>query len=80
MGIELLAGIDFERNADPTANPKALVSSTAADLLWPGEEPLGKRFRLSGTDSASWLTVSGVVEDVILDDLRRRDPEPLIYM
>jgi predicted permease len=80
MGIELLAGIDFERNADPTDNPKALVSSSAADLLWPDEDPLGKRFRVSGSDSLSWLTVSGVVEDVILDDFRRAEREPLVYL
>ena len=80
MGIELVAGSDFERNADPTENPKALVSSSAADLLWPGESPLGKRFRLSDSDSTSWLTVTGVVEDVILDDFRRAEPEPLVYL
>jgi predicted permease len=80
MGIELLAGIDFERNADPTDNPRAIVSRSAAELLWPGQDPLGKRFRPSEADSASWLVVSGVVEDVILDDLRRTEPEPLVYL
>jgi putative ABC transport system permease protein len=80
MGIELLAGSDFEPNADPTELPEALVSQNAADLLWPGENPIGKRFRPSDADSTSWLTVSGVVEDVILEDFRRAEPEPLVYL
>jgi predicted permease len=80
MGIELLAGVDLEHNADLTEDPKAVVSLSAAELLWPGESALGKRFRLSDADSASWLTVSGVVEDVILDDFRRTAPEPLVYL
>ncbi|MGE0157815.1 MAG: ABC transporter permease [Gemmatimonadales bacterium] len=80
MGIALLAGTDFERNADPTPNPNAIVSRSAAALLWPGEDPLGKRFRPSDADSTAWLTISGVVEDVILDDFRRTEPEPLVYL
>jgi predicted permease len=80
MGIELLAGSDFERNTTPTADPKAIVSLSAANLLWPGENPLEKRFRPAGPDSLSWITVSGVVEDVVLDDLRQAEPEPLIYL
>jgi len=80
MGIEVLLGSDFERNADPTENPQAVVSQSAAELLWPGETPLGKRFRPSDADSSSWLTVSGVVEDVILEDFRRTEPEPLVYL
>ncbi len=80
MGIELLSGVDFDRNADPTDDPKAVISLSAAELLWPGEEAVGRRFRLSDADSSSWLTVSGVVEDVILDDLRRAEREPLVYL
>jgi hypothetical protein len=80
MGIEVLEGSDLERNADPTADPKALVSESAVELLWPGENALGKRFRPSDADSTSWLTVSGVVEDVILDDFRRAEREPLVYL
>ena len=37
----------------------ALVGATAARHLWPGVDPLGKRFRLTGGDSV-WHTVVGV--------------------
>ncbi|MQA92555.1 MAG: FtsX-like permease family protein [Gemmatimonas sp.] len=80
MGIELLGGSDFEQSAAPTDDPKAIVSLRAANLFWPGENPIGLRFRRTGPDSTSWITVSGVVEDVILDDLRQEEPEPLVYL
>jgi len=38
------------------------LSETAANKLFPGEDPLGRRVRISG-DSA-WLTIVGVVRDV----------------
>ncbi len=79
MGIDLLSGQYFERNANPTGDVKLIVSQAAADLLWPGENPLGKRLRPAG-DNTNWLTVVGVVEDVMLEDLRQETPEPLIYL
>ena len=38
------------------------LSETAANTLFPGEDPLGRRVRITG-DSA-WLTVVGIVRDV----------------
>jgi putative ABC transport system permease protein len=40
----------------------ATVSETAANTLFPGEDPIGRRVRISG-DSA-WLTIVGIVRDV----------------
>jgi predicted permease len=81
MGITLLAGETFERRSEPSGNGTAIVSRAAADLLWPGENPLGQVVRPAGApDAFKWITVSGVVEDVILADFREQTPEPMIYL
>ena len=40
-----------------------MVSETAARRLWPGENPIGKKFRHS-FDPKNWFQVIGVVKDV----------------
>ena len=81
MGISLLAGKTFERRAEPTADVTAIVSRSAAERLWPGEDPIGQTIRPAGApDAFPWITVGGVVEDVILADFREQTPEPLIYL
>lgn len=81
MGIRLLRGSYFERNVTPTTDVKVIVSASAAELLWPGEDPIGQRIRRArpGAD-APWMTVGGVVEDVMLADFRQQKPEPLVYL
>jgi putative ABC transport system permease protein len=81
MGIQLLSGDDFERIEAPTGEATAIVSRAAAELLWPGENPLGQVMRPAGApDAFPWITVGGVVEDVILADFREQTPEPLVYL
>jgi predicted permease len=41
----------------------ALVSALTAERLWPGQDPLGKRFRI-GDPNGPFVEVSGVVGDV----------------
>jgi putative ABC transport system permease protein len=81
MGISLLAGETFQRRAEPTTDVNVIVSRAAAELLWPGENPLGQVIRPAGApDAFPWITVGGVVEDVILADFREQTPEPLLYL
>lgn len=80
MGIRLLSGRYFERRVDPSMETFAIVSRTAAERLWPGENPLGKVIRPAGAAAFPWITVGGMVEDVILADYREQTPEPLIYL
>ncbi len=81
MGIQLLAGSLLERRVEPTRDVTAIVSRSAAELLWPGENPIGQVLRPAGApDAFPWITVAGVVEDVILEDFRQRTPEPLVYL
>lgn len=79
MGIRLLSGRLFERRDQPTSDVGVIVSRSAADLLWPGEAAVGKRVR-SAADSTAWVTVIGVVNDVLLTDFREQKPDPMIYL
>ena len=81
MGISLLTGQMFERRAEPTTEVTAIVSRAAAELLWPGQNPIGQVLRPAGApDAFPWITVGGVVENVILADFREQTPEPLVYL
>ena len=81
MGIELVRGRFFERGDELQQGIRnMLISRSAADLLFPGEDPIDQQIRPADADSAApWFAVIGVVEDVLLDDLRR-DPEPTVYL
>ena len=71
MGIQLLAGRDFDSHDDGKAPGVALVTQALARRYWPGRHPLGRRIRGGPYDSrAPWLTVVGVVADVKDGSLR----------
>jgi putative ABC transport system permease protein len=66
MPIRLVSGRRFDASDRPAGEPAALISETFARTAWPGEDPLGKRFRLPprGDRDNPWRTVIGVVGDV----------------
>jgi len=64
LGRPLLAGRGLGSQDGAEAPAVAVVSRHMAQLAWPGESALGKRFRLGGdTSEEGWHTVVGVVED-----------------
>jgi predicted permease len=67
LGIHVLRGRDFRLEDDSGEVSVAMVNESMARLLWPREDPLGKRFRLGGVpnpeDPFPWVTVVGVVQD-----------------
>ncbi len=65
MGIPMKAGRAFDTRDRSDTSPTAVVSALAAEKLWPGEDPLGKRFRIDGEKDAPWRIVVGVCDDVI---------------
>ncbi|CAM2070803.1 ABC transporter permease [Sulfidibacter corallicola] len=65
LGIPLHRGRNFDKTDLIDAPPTAIVSRDFANRMWPGENPLGKRLKLSHPDSQTpWRTVVGVVENV----------------
>jgi predicted permease len=76
MKVAVLAGRSFTRDDNLVNFGNAVISKSAASLLWPGQNPLGRRLK-SGSDS-SWNTVVGVVQDIAQDDFRST-PDPLVY-
>jgi predicted permease len=78
MGIDLLRGRFFDRVEEEQGIPNVIISQAAADLLFPGGDPLDKRIRPADSPD-TWFTVIGVVEDVRVDDFRQ-PPQPMVYL
>jgi hypothetical protein len=76
MGIPLLQGRLFTNDDQLSMQGLALLSKSAASLLWPGQDPIGKRFKRS--EDKTWSTVVGVVGDVMQDSYRDT-PQALAY-
>jgi putative ABC transport system permease protein len=65
MGIPVLRGRAISDGDDERAMPVAVVNDTMARQYWPGEEAIGKRFKLGDPeDDIPWMTVVGVAGDV----------------
>jgi putative ABC transport system permease protein len=75
--VPLVRGRNFADDELRRVAPVALVNAKLAATFWPGEDPLGRRFRLADEPSRPWLTVIGVVPDirtVKLDESRGTPP------
>ncbi len=72
MGTRILRGRGFT-NADVGNAPGvAIVSELMAQKLWPGENAVGKTFRISA-DTAPPVTVVGIAEDIRQSSLNEPD-------
>jgi predicted permease len=61
-GIPLRRGRVFSAHDRRGAPPVAIINETMARTYWPGDDPLGKKFRFR--EPAPWITVVGVAGDV----------------
>ena len=65
MRIPLLQGREFTDKDRLAAPPVAIINASMAHRFWPGQNPVGERFKQGGYNSTEpWLTVIGVVQDV----------------
>ena len=76
MGITLLDGRDLTDDDAADGVRSVVISSTLAQLYWPGESAVGRRIR-SQERNDSWEVV-GVARDVRFERIRD-DPTPLVY-
>jgi macrolide transport system ATP-binding/permease protein len=61
MGITIVRGRSFSAGDDPSSLPVAIVNRRFAEMLWPGEDAIGRRFSIAGA-SAMWFEIVGVTE------------------
>jgi predicted permease len=62
LDVKLAAGRDMMDAEGASRTPVALVNQAMAKRLWPDSDPIGRRFRMAGTER-DWFTVIGVVTD-----------------
>ncbi len=81
LGAAVFSGREFN-DADGAAGiPVAIVNQRFASKFWPSENPLGKRLRVfDGSKPGPWLTVVGVVSNIVQNDETRQEFDPLIYL
>jgi len=71
IGAPLLRGRFFTAEDGPDSPRVAIINETMARRLWPGGDPVGKRFKLGPREvERPWITVVGVI-----GDMRRQGPE-----
>lgn len=63
LEIPLVAGRWADDRDRHTTQPVAVVSQRLADDYWPGQDPLGRRFKVAA--DGEWLTVIGVAGNTI---------------
>jgi predicted permease len=78
MGIRIVRGRSFERLDNELARPVAIVNQRLADILWPSQDPIGRRLKSQGPDS-HWIEVVGVAETGKYQFLFE-DPQPYLYI
>jgi putative ABC transport system permease protein len=64
LGIPLISGRTFNRSEAFQATGNVVISQSMAQMLWPGENPLGKRVTIYMKRNNTPSTVIGVVGDV----------------
>jgi len=73
-GIPVIQGRTFGDQGSASGPSLAIVNELAAEQWWPGENPVGKRFKFGKpADPAAWTTVIGVVENA-----READPAAIV--
>jgi predicted permease len=72
IGAPLLRGRAFDESDRVAALPVAIINETMAQRLWPGQDPVGKRFKFGPPESRQpWLTVVGLARNMRRERLER---------
>lgn len=79
--LPLLRGREFHDIDGSAHHEAAILTRDAATRLWPGQNPIGKRFRLFDDKNkpTDWITVIGISADVV-QELQESDPKPLLFV
>jgi putative ABC transport system permease protein len=77
MGIPIERGRSFTEADDRRARPVAIVNQRLVDTIWPGQDPIGRRFSDAGAEGP-WMEVIGVTGTGKYR-LVFEDPQPYFY-
>jgi predicted permease len=77
MHIPLLSGRDFTDFDRESTTRVAVINEAMAKMMWPGQEPLGKRFAI--VQEPNLLQVVGVVGTAVIGQIGE-DPQPIAYI
>jgi predicted permease len=80
LGVKLVSGRTFTSAEVRDSTPVAVINQTMAGHLWPGESPIGHRFKYAHDSLGSWFTVIGLVPDIANEDLDEKDPQLAAYL
>ena len=77
MRIPLISGRDFTNFDRENTTRVAIINEAMAKAIWPGQEPLGKRFAI--VKEPELLQVIGVVGTAVIGQIGE-DPQPIAYV
>ena len=80
LRIPLRRGRDFDAHDTAAATPVAVVNESMARRLWPGQDPIGRRFRLGDLAAGPWITVVGLAGDALYRSLEAEASRPMVYL
>lgn len=79
MGIVLAEGREFTDADNAQGREVAIVSESSAKKFWPGQDPVGRTFRM-GSDKDHDLEVVGVANDVEFQMFNGGRTRPYVYV
>jgi hypothetical protein len=71
LGVKLLSGRTLTAAEARDSTPVAVINQTMATRLWPGADPIGRRFKYADDSLGPWFTVVGLTPDIANDDPSR---------
>jgi len=79
--LPLQQGRDFNQTDGASNHEAAVLTRAAATRFWPGENPIGRRFRLFDDKNkpGPWITVIGISANMV-QELQGRDHKPLVFV
>jgi len=81
LGAPVFSGREFSDADGVSGIPVAIVNQRFASKYWPGESALGKRLRFFAENTPGpWLSIVGVVSNIIQNDATRQQFDPLVYL
>jgi predicted permease len=80
IGLPILTGRGFEETDGDPGREAAVVTREFAERHWPGQQPIGQRFRfVEGKEPGPWMSVVGVSADLV-QVLQEADAPPLVFI